>query len=75
VRITGRKLAAARALTGLSQKQLAREAGINPDTLCRLENYGAIEIKAKESTVEKLLTCYGRYGVALAPGSIIHAAC
>jgi len=73
MRITGRELAAARALTGLSQKQLARMAGVNPDTLNRLETSGAHVIKARELTVEKLLTALGQHGVALAPGRIIHA--
>jgi transcriptional regulator with XRE-family HTH domain len=60
-------------LTGLNQKQLARAAGVNPDTLNRLECHGADAIKAREATVEKLLSGLGQHGVALAPGSIIHA--
>jgi transcriptional regulator with XRE-family HTH domain len=73
MRITGRELAAARTLTGLNQKQFAKLAGINPDTLNRLEKSGPSRIKAKPATVEKLLTCFGQHGVALAPGRIIHA--
>jgi len=48
-------------------------AGVNPDTLNRLETSGAHTIKAKQLTVEKLLTCLGQHGIALAPGRIIHA--
>ena len=73
MKITGSEIAAARTLIGLSQKQFAREAGVNPDTLCRVETSGANPIRAKELTVEKLLTCLGQHGVALAPGRIIHA--
>jgi hypothetical protein len=73
MKITGRHLIAARALTGLDQKTFAKMACVNPDTLCRLERSGLRQIKAKESTVEKLLTCYGQHGIALAPGSIIHS--
>jgi hypothetical protein len=47
-------------------------AGVNADTLNRLECSGTSLIKAKEATVEKLLTCLGQHGVALAPGRIIH---
>jgi DNA-binding XRE family transcriptional regulator len=65
MKITGRELAAARALTGLNQKQLAREAGVNPDTLNWQEDSGVQAIKAKETTVDKLLTCLSRHGVAL----------
>jgi transcriptional regulator with XRE-family HTH domain len=71
--MTGRKLIAARALTGLNQKDLARAAGVNPDTLNRLERSGTQAIKGKEATVDKLLNCLGQHGVALAPGRIIHA--
>ena len=74
MKITGRELIAARALTGLGQKALARMAGINPDTLNRLEQSDAAVIRAKEETIAKLLCCFGWHGVALAPGSIIHAA-
>jgi hypothetical protein len=63
----------ARALTGLSQKDFAREAGVNPDTLNRLKGSGAQAIKAKPATVDKLLTCLAQHNIALAPGRIIHA--
>jgi transcriptional regulator with XRE-family HTH domain len=74
MKITGRELVACRALIGLNQKQLALLAGVNPDTLNRLETSGANAIKARELTVEKLLTVLGQHGVALAPGRIIHVA-
>jgi predicted transcriptional regulator len=73
MKITGRELIAARALTGLSQKQFAQVAGVHQDTMNRLEGADIKPIKAKEATVEKLLTCLGQHGVALAPGRIIHA--
>jgi hypothetical protein len=45
----------------------------NPDTVNRLGGSGARKIKAREATVEKLLTTLGQFGVALAPSAIIHA--
>jgi hypothetical protein len=63
----------ARALTGLDQKDFARAAGVNPDTLNRLKGSGAQAIKAKPATVDKLLTCLAQHNIALAPGRIIHA--
>jgi transcriptional regulator with XRE-family HTH domain len=71
MKITGRQLAAARILTGLSQRQLARQAGINVDTLSSAENSGTVN--CHEATLEKLLSALGRHGVALAPNSIIFA--
>jgi hypothetical protein len=37
------------------------------------QHSGRSAVKAKDATLEKLLTCLGQHGVALAPGRIIHA--
>jgi len=70
--ITGRELTAARMLTGFSQRHFAARAGVNPDTINRLETAGAGYPKAKPATLDRILTCLGQYGVAIAPGGIIH---
>ena len=49
--LTGRLVAAARALVGVSQDQLATASGIPPEMLRHLESSGAAWIPADESQV------------------------
>jgi hypothetical protein len=48
-RLTGRLIAAGRALTGVGQSELATTAGIQVETLCHLEASGSAWIPDNES--------------------------
>jgi transcriptional regulator with XRE-family HTH domain len=66
-RLTGRLVAAARALTGVSQRDLATASGISLETLRHLESSGAAWIADNESQV--LGRALETFGAAILPES------
>jgi transcriptional regulator with XRE-family HTH domain len=56
-------LKAARIAVGVHQAQLAREAGLDPSTLSRIENSGAKPVSATARNLEALLEVLRRHGV------------
>jgi hypothetical protein len=64
-RVTGRLVAAGRALTGVSRKVLATAAGIPLETLRQLESSGAAWIRDDESQV--LCRALEKFGVVIVP--------
>jgi hypothetical protein len=65
VRLTGRLVAAARALTGISRNDLATAAGIPLDTLALLESSGAAWIPDNEA--EALCPALEKFGAVIVP--------
>ena len=59
--ITGRLVAAARALTGVSRKDLAHAAGISHQKLSRMESSGSAELRsgAETNAVRRALEEFG----------------
>lgn len=64
VRISGRVIAAARALVGVSQEHFAAACGLPVDTLCRLEAAGSAWVSPDEE-VEAVTRGMSHYGVLL----------
>jgi transcriptional regulator with XRE-family HTH domain len=63
---TGRQLAAARALAGLTREELADAAGIASGTIKRLEGSG--EVQAQARTIDALEKALEDHGVELLGG-------
>jgi hypothetical protein len=64
-RLTGRLIAAGRALTGVSQSELATAAGIPSETLRLLESSGAPWVQPDES--EAVSRALEAFGVVIVP--------
>ena len=64
IRITGRLIAAARALVGVSQADFASACGLDVDTLCRLETAGSAWISA-DADVEAAARGMSHFGVMI----------
>lgn len=63
LRLSGRVAAAARALSGISQKDLAAAAGLSVSVLRALERAGSAWISPKQA--EALTRAYAQYGVVI----------
>lgn len=64
VKITGRVVAAARALTGISQAELAAAAGLSVETLRLIESSGSARVQVPEDA-NALLRGLDQYGVVV----------
>ena len=64
VRISGRVIAAARALVGVSQEHFAAACDLPIDTLCRLEAAGSAWVRSDDE-VEAIARGMSHYGVLL----------
>lgn len=64
IRITGRVIAAARALAGIGQEDFATVTGIPVETLCRIEASGSAPV-ASEPEAESLIQGLDHFGVIL----------
>jgi len=62
IRITGRLVAAARALAGIGQEDFAAATGIPVETLCRIEASGSAPV-ASEQEAEALIQGLDHFGV------------
>ncbi len=62
IRISGRLIAAARALAGVSQADFAAACGLAEDTLCRLEAGGGAWVSSEED-VEAIARGMSHFGV------------
>ena len=67
---TGRQIAAARVLAGLQQRELAREAKIDPSTLNRMEGSGDSTVSGLARNVESVVKALERRGVEITEDSI-----
>jgi transcriptional regulator with XRE-family HTH domain len=63
-------LAAARVLSGLDQRQLAKAAGLNPVTIHRLEHAGAEIPTGSIHSVNAVLTALAKHGVEVTDDSV-----
>jgi hypothetical protein len=63
--VSSRQLKAARALAGLSQAKLAKEAGFNPDASRYWESHGDGPPTTVQSTLDKITATLQRHGVIL----------
>jgi transcriptional regulator with XRE-family HTH domain len=63
--IQGRHIVAGRALAELTQKRLAELAGINVDTLRRIEGSGRQGVSCKAATLDRLLVELGKFNVVV----------
>jgi transcriptional regulator with XRE-family HTH domain len=63
--VSGEQLKAARILAGLSQEQLAREAGRSLRTITGWESTTGAMPSASRNSLKKVEEALGRYGVAL----------
>ena len=66
IKVTGRIVAAARALVGIGQEDFARLAGIATEDLVRLEASGSARLPA-EADVQTMLRAFGEVGVVVIP--------
>lgn len=64
IQVSGRVIAAARALAGVSQANFAAACGLPEDTLCRLEAGGSAWVSS-EADVEAVLRGLDHYGVVI----------
>jgi hypothetical protein len=64
LRITGRLIAAARALVGVSQADFARACGLDAETLCRLEAGGSAWVSS-DMEVEAVARGMSHFGVVI----------
>lgn len=62
ITITGRLVRAARALAGITQRELAHKAHIAPGTVKRIEAQSG-PVQAQTDTVRKLVTALNRMGI------------
>ena len=62
---TGRHIKAARILLGIEQRQLAKQAGINPATLSRMENSGAEVVRGQGRSIQAVIDALDRNGVEI----------
>jgi transcriptional regulator with XRE-family HTH domain len=63
---TGYQIAAGRALCGLSQAEIAREAGdLDPSAISRLESSGADPVTGRIEVLRKVLDVFAAHGVEL----------
>lgn len=62
IRITGRLVAAARALAGIGQEDFAAAAGISVEALCRIEASGSAPVPS-EQEAEALIQGLDHFGV------------
>ena len=62
--MTGRLVAAARALAGVSQADFAARCGLDVDTLCRLEAGGSAWVRSEED-VDAVTRGMGHFGVVI----------
>jgi transcriptional regulator with XRE-family HTH domain len=62
---TGHQLAAARALAGLQQQQLAKLAGVNPSTVNRMEASGAETARGQIRSVQAVIDALAKRGVEI----------
>ena len=63
-RISGRLIAAGRALVGVSQADFATACGLDVDTLCRLEAGGSAWVSA-DTDVEAVMRGLSHFGVMI----------
>lgn len=63
-RVSGRLIAAARALVGVSQEHFAAACDLPLDTLCRLESAGSALVRA-DTDVAAILRGLNHYGVLI----------
>lgn len=59
---TGNQLRAARALAGINQINLARMAGVNPNTISAMERCGSKTFKSGFETVCSVMTALEKVG-------------
>ena len=64
IRVSGRVIAAARALVGITQADFAAACGLDSDTLCRLEAGGSAWVTA-EADVESVIRGMHHFGVVI----------
>ena len=62
IKMTGRMVAAARALVGISRDDFARAAGISAEALSLLEARGSAKLDA-ESDAEAMIRAFEKFGV------------
>ena len=67
---SGRLLAAGRRVAGLKQADLAREAGIDPTTLSRMESAGADPVGGSTRNLQAVLDALRKHGVEIDEDSI-----
>jgi hypothetical protein len=64
IRISGRLIAAARALVGVSQPDFAAACGLDVETLCRLEAGGSARVSA-DAHIEAVARGMSHFGVMI----------
>jgi transcriptional regulator with XRE-family HTH domain len=67
---TGRMVAAARVLAGLTQEALATKAGLDVTTVARMEAVGDQPIRSRPQNIEKLLRALYEASVELHPDGV-----
>lgn len=60
---TGNQLKAARALAGMDQKELARRAGVNPNTIVAMEKKGAETLTSGLDKIRAVMVALEQAGV------------
>ncbi len=64
IRVSGRVIAAARALVGVSQAEFASACGLETEVLCRLESAGSAWITS-QADVDAVIRGMHHFGVAI----------
>ena len=67
---TGNQVKAARILIGMEQRQLAKQAGLNPATLSRMESSGSKTVRGHGSTIQAVIEALARNGVEIEEDAI-----
>jgi transcriptional regulator with XRE-family HTH domain len=67
---TGRQIKAARILLGWEQRYLAKQAGLNPATLSRMESSGSKTVRGHGSSIQAVVEALARSGVEIEEDAI-----
>jgi transcriptional regulator with XRE-family HTH domain len=67
---TGRLIAAARVLAGLTQRELAEKAGLDAATIVRMEGFGEGRVRSNPESVERVVNALAGAGVAILPDGV-----
>jgi hypothetical protein len=54
----------------MEQRQLAKQAGVNPATLSRIESSGAKTVRGQGRTVQAVVDALARHGVEIDPMAV-----
>jgi transcriptional regulator with XRE-family HTH domain len=69
--VFGSQIAAARALVGATQAEIAREAKVTREALIRLERAGPRPVVSRDATVAKVAAALGARGAMLTPNGVV----